>query len=234
MEFRVFAHFTGDPVLIGVLNDPTTDVHTWTASQVYRKSESSISKKERKFAKTVNFGIIYGIGAAALGWRLKIPLREARQFLRQYTDTFPAVSEFIERHKSEVEANRGRDLGWEWRRYIWDQNFFGRRRFFWPSKAYVSINTLVQGSCADIIKTSLTTLLPLVQTSPLRLKGTVHDENIFQCPPDDVDELVPLICREMTNFHFDVALPVAAQVSQRSWGEKIDWVPGRWRDYRVG
>jgi DNA polymerase-1 len=194
IELRIAAFLSKDPGLMQIFKDGR-DVHTEVASRVFHKKAEDVSYEERRRAKVINFGILYGMGVNALREGLKSTRAEAQEFYEQYFEAFPRLSAYIEDIKS-IAAKQG---------YV--ETHFGRRRYFDGIKSPIpfiraaaermAINAPMQGTQADIVK------LAMVRIDALFKKGghhdgahlllQVHDELVFEIEEEKVKELAPQI-----------------------------------------
>lgn len=209
MEMRMFCHYSND---LGLLEAARSglDIHRHVGSLVFGKTPGEITKQERKFAKSVVFGWIYGIGPSKLGMRLGINNREAKKLLRQFNDRFPGAQDFMGKCKNDF--NR---LG-----YV--ENLFGRRRKIPYDKSYRATNTLIQGVSADLLKTSMVRLKPLLACSRTDLLLTIHDELGFDVPKDEFG-IIPEIVGIMEDFNLRVPIQAEVEWSSTSWADKRKW-----------
>ena len=181
MELRILAHVAGEDVLKQIF-ERGEDVHAATAAEVLKLAPDEIGPGERSRAKAVNFGIVYGLSAHGLSEQLDIPHEEAAEYIERYLGRFPAVRKFIER--TIVEAT---DRG-----YV--TTLFGRRRDIpeLRSRQYqtrslgerLAVNTIIQGTAADIIKIAMVRCDAALRAAGLatRLVLTIHDELLFEGP----------------------------------------------------
>jgi len=208
-EMYTFAHYSNDPGLLDMVWSGY-DFHLGTASLIYHKDVSLITKPERKYAKRINFGYVYGIGAKKLARQLRVPVPEAKAFLRHYNIRFPGVPVFMAKCRADFEEKG----------YV--ENIFGRKRKIPYDKAYRSINSLIQGTAADIIKDSMVRLKPLLAASPVRTLLQIHDELVFEIPIESL-AIVPEIITTMQRFKLRVPMRADADWSEVSWGQKRKW-----------
>ncbi len=196
IELRVLAHAAEEPVLKEIFAR-SEDVHTATASQVFGVPPEQIDPGMRAKSKMINYGIVYGLSDYGLADRLNIPREEAREFIDAYLARFPRVAQFmadtIERAKEEGHVT----TLWGRRRQIPElraRNFqvrsLGER---------LAVNTVVQGTAADIIKLAMVRCHGALAASGLacRLILTIHDELLFEAEPGEVPAARELIGREM-------------------------------------
>jgi DNA polymerase I len=210
IELRVLAHAAEEPVLKEIFARGD-DVHTATASQVFGVPPEQIDPGMRAKSKMINYGIVYGLSDYGLADRLNIPREEAREFIDAYLARFPRVAQFmadtIERAKEEGHVT----TLWGRRRQIPElraRNFqvrsLGER---------LAVNTVVQGTAADIIKLAMVRCHGALAASGLacRLILTIHDELLFEAEPGDVPAARELIEREMVGV-WELEPPMAVEV----------------------
>src|SRR4051812_23569630 len=196
VELRVLAFLADEPVLREVF-ERGEDVHTATASRVFDLPAEQLQKGHRSKAKMINYGIVYGLSDFGLADRLNIPREEAKEIVDTYRARFPKVAEFIERTIEEA-----RDTG-----YV--TTLFGRRRQIPELKARnwgvrslgerLAVNTPIQGTAADVIKLAMIGCARALDDESLRTRLilTIHDELLFEGPPDEVEQVKALVEREM-------------------------------------
>jgi DNA polymerase-1 len=218
IELRVLAHVAGEPVLKEIFRRDE-DVHTATASQVFSVAAQEIDPGMRSKAKMINYGIVYGLSDYGLADRLNIPREEAKTFIDAYLERFARVAEFI------VETiERAKQEG-----YV--TTLWGRRRQIPELQARnyqvrtlgerLAVNTVIQGTAADIIKLAMVRCHRALSESALetRLLLTIHDELLFEGPPAESDAARELIEREMCGvWERDPPLAVDIGVGQ-NWLE---------------
>ena len=206
IELRIIAHLSKDEAMIAAFNEGL-DIHTATAAKVYGVGLDEVSNEMRRNAKTVNFGIIYGISAFGLSERLGIPRGEAADIINNYFEQYPAIKNYMNdqiafaRKSGYVETMLGR------RRYLRDINVSNSVvRGFAERNA---INAPIQGSSADMIKLAMIAIHRLMSEQKLASKMIlqVHDELVFDARLDEVEQLKPLIEKAMA-----VALPLIVPV----------------------
>lgn len=220
IELVVLAHLSGDKNMSQSFIDGT-DVHKATAALIYGVAPDAVTPEMRRTAKTINFGVIYGMSAFRLARDLGISRTQAAQFIDNYFAQYSSVDSFIKDTIKKAE-----ETGWV-------ETLFGRRRPIMninsrnklekSAAERIAVNTPVQGSAADIVKNAMLAVSEaLVKTkSPARLLLQVHDELIFECPDDQatIDATIALIKDKMENA---VKLKVPLRVSieyGKNWGE---------------
>ena len=209
------AHLSQEPVLIEAYQN-NRDVHTVTAQILFEKEE--ITPDERRFGKTINFGVVYGMGAIKFGQSMGKSSADGKEFIRRFNERYSKVFEYLEKLKKEAIANR----------YV--STILGRRRYFEfegknlkevktnqqkaedinldefkgmsendAQSLRAAANAPIQGSSADIIKLAMIEVHKILQNYQARLLLQVHDELIFEVPPDEWEELQPKIRTAMEN-----------------------------------
>jgi DNA polymerase-1 len=173
------------------------DVHAATAAEVLKAPPDQIGPGERSKAKAVNFGIVYGLSAHGLSEQLQISHEEAGEYIERYLNRFPAVQRFIERTIAEA-----REAGFV-------ETLFGRRRPIpeLRSRQYqtrslgerLAVNTVIQGTAADIIKMAMVGCHRRLRDAGLRTKLvlTIHDELLFESPQEEVESACAIVREEM-------------------------------------
>jgi DNA polymerase-1 len=218
IELRVLANAAGEEVLMEIFKRGE-DVHSATASRVFGVEGADIDPGMRSKAKMINYGIVYGLSDFGLADRLNIPRAEAKEFIDAYLERFPAVARFM---LESVE--RAREDG-----YV--TTLWGRRRQIPELRARnyqvrtlgerLAVNTIIQGTAADIIKLAMVRCHGALERSALqtRLLLTIHDELLFEGPPEEAPQARALIEREMCGV-WDRDPPLAVDVGVgRSWLE---------------
>ena len=196
IELRIMAHMADDPSMIEAFVNGE-DIHTRTASEIFGVPIGEVDSDLRSKAKAVNFGIIYGISDFGLARNTGVSRAEARSFIDMYFSRYPRVKEFMDaaiekaRKDGYVTTILGR------RRAIPDihSRIFAKRSF----AERTAINTPIQGSAADIIKLAMVRIYDRLRRDGLtsRLILQVHDELIFEIPPDEEDLMKALVRQEM-------------------------------------
>jgi len=223
VELRVMAHVSGDASLIGAF-ERDEDIHATTAAAVYDVPLDEVSYEQRRIAKAVNFGLIYGQSAYGLSKQLGISVEDADMFIKRYFERFPRVREYMDRIQREV-AEQG---------YV--DTLLNRRRFF-PELApgsnlpvqrrqaaqRMAINTPIQGSAADIIKLAMLRTHRMLKESGLRARMIlqVHDELVLEAPEDEQEHATALL-REAMGQAFALIVPLKVDVEVgANWEEML-------------
>lgn len=211
MEMRKFADYTRDPVMIDALENKHFDYHTHVAGQVWNAFPGQPNfKRYRKIAKAVNFGLIFGVGREKLAMKIGQTPDQAQAYKMEYFSKMPYADYFIQKVHETV-INRG---------YV--VNRFGRRYYIPADKAYVGVNYLIQGSCADIVKNRMIACGRwLKQNGCLsRLVVQVHDELIFYVHHSERSFVPKHIKEILEERQIKTFLPCKAEVASPSWAQK--------------
>ncbi len=208
IELRVLAHIADEPVLKEIFVRGE-DVHTATASTVFQTAPEDLDVGQRSKAKMINYGIVYGLSDFGLADRLGIEREEAKAFIDAYLERFPKVREFIERTIAQATEEGHVKTLWGRRRQIpelkarnWQVRTLGER---------LAVNTVIQGTAADVMKLALVRVDAALTGSAVRPILTVHDELLFEGPPGDVEAARDTIEREMCGV-WDRDPPLAVDV----------------------
>lgn len=223
IELVVLAHLSGDRNLCGAFIDGT-DVHKSTAALIYGLSPDQVTHDQRRFAKTVNFGVMYGMSAFRLAAELGISRTEAKNFIDQYFATYAGVKKFLGDTVSYAQENGYVETVMGRRRVIRGIN--SKSKLEQNGAQRMAVNTPIQGTAADIVKKAMLEVQEALDADEnlrgkVRLLLQVHDELIFECPDNqsDIDSALALIREKMENV---VKLSVPLRVSieyGKCWGE---------------
>ena len=196
IELRVLAHAAGDSALKEIFRRGE-DVHTATASQVFGVAPESIDQGMRSKSKMINYGIVYGLSDYGLADRLNIPREEAHEFIEAYRKRFPQVAAFIEHTIEQARENGHVTTLWGRRRQI--PELRARNYQVRTLGERLAVNTVIQGTAADIIKLAMVRCHSALAEEGLRTRLilTIHDELLFEGPPEEADGARALIEREM-------------------------------------
>ena len=218
IDLRVLAHLSQDPGLIAAFAQDE-DIHATTASKLFGIPGDEVTPEMRRNAKTVNFGVVYGMSDYGLEQATNLSREEAAQFIALYFEKYPRVKEYLEATKE-----RARKLG-----YV--QTVLGRRRFLPEINSYnrmvreaaerMAINAPVQGSSADIIKIAMINLHREMERRNLKSKMLlqIHDELLFEVPEKEVEEMKSLVTELMPRA-VELRVPVKIDIKLgRNWAE---------------
>ncbi len=196
IELRVLAHAADDSALKEIFRRGE-DVHTATASQVFQVAPQDIDPGMRSKSKMINYGIVYGLSDYGLADRLNIPREEAKAFIDAYLQRFPQVAAFIEHTIEQAKQDGHVTTLWGRRRQI--PELRARNYQVRTLGERLAVNTVIQGTAADIIKLAMVRAHAALTAEGLdtRLILTIHDELLFEGPPAEIDAALVLIEREM-------------------------------------
>ena len=218
IELRVIAALSGEKNMIEAFLQ-NQDIHRSTAAKVFNVDIQSVTREQRSHAKTVNFGIIYGVSAFGLSNQTELSRSESKELIDTYYQTYPQLKVFIDkqihfaRENGYVETILGR------RRYLPDIN--SRNQVVRGAAERNAVNAPIQGSAADIIKIAMINIYNLLKDNKLKTKMLlqVHDELIFDVPKNELDFVKPLIKKTMEEaYQFAVPLVVDLGVG-KNWLE---------------
>jgi DNA polymerase-1 len=218
IELVVLAHLSEDEGLCAAFREGK-DVHARTAALIFGADENRVDGSQRRIAKTINFGVMYGMSAFRLANELRISRTEAAAFINAYFKTYAGVSRFINEliKKTEKTGYASTILGR--RRYIPAIN--SRNKTEKAAAERVAVNTPIQGSAADIVKTAMLNLDKRLnaEKSPARLLLQVHDELILECPKEKAPATVKLVQEVMEKaVTLRIPLRISVETSKR-WGD---------------
>ena len=218
IELRIMAHISGDKNLLKAFND-NVDVHLATASQVFGAPLSDVTKDQRRKAKAINFGLIYGMSAFGLAKQIDVSRTEAKNYIEGYFENYPSVLEYMnvtkEKAKSQgfVETILGRRL------YLPQVN--SKNKVQQQHALRTAINAPVQGTSADIIKRAMLTIQEWIdsENNNVKMIMQVHDELVFEMPADNAKNYAEKI-RLMMEDAATLNVPLLVDVGiGNSWQE---------------
>ena len=213
IELRLLAHFSKDPVLVEAFRSGR-DIHTETAIKLFGKSEAAA---KRSIAKSINFGLIYGMGSTKLAQTLGISTKEAKAIIQSYFESFPTVKSYLESIQNFAKSHG----------YV--ETLLGRRRYFDFASATgarlaaflrEAVNTVFQGSAADLIKMAMNAIdRELSHQSDAKMLLQIHDELIFEVPAHNAEVYAQKFKKIMEEIYtLEVPLVCSVGVSER-WGK---------------
>lgn len=233
IELRILAHLTQEPVLVETYQN-NEDIHTVTARLLFERE--TVTPDERRLGKTINFGVIYGMGAQRFAREAGVSAAQGKKFIERFNQRYPKVFEYLEQMKQEAIAQG----------YV--QTILGRRRYFNFNSTSIrkykgnnpkdidldklkgldqydagllraAANAPIQGSSADIIKIAMVKIHELLQNYQARLLLQVHDELVFEVPPQEWQELQPKIQKTMESA-VELSVPLVVDVhAGQNWME---------------
>lgn len=218
IELRVLAHLSSDEKLIEAFRNDV-DIHSQAAALIFNVPVSEVEKDMRRRAKTMNYGIIYGIGAHRLSNELKIDYHEAQDLIDGYFQTYRRVKEYFDRTVEAAERNGYVETLFGRRCYVPEIREANYREYEFGKRA--AINAPVQGTAADLIKIAMLKIAEYLSSSKKKTQMLlqVHDELVFEVPKSELPEVEPEIRNLMENsFSFDV--PIKVDISTgKNWLE---------------
>jgi len=218
IELRILAHLSGEPAIIESFRRGE-DIHTRTASEVFRVKPEEVTSLQRTIAKSANYAILYGVSAFGLSQATKIDQKEAQRYISAYFAAHPRVRAFIDRTLAE-----GRERG-----HV--TTLLGRRRYLPDltsanpvarnAAERMAMNAPVQGTASDMIKIAMVRMQTALRSRKLRARMLlqVHDELLFEAPPDEV-AAVEALAREVMESALPLQAPVVVDVKTgKDWAE---------------
>ena len=218
IELRIVAHVCQDERMIETFRN-NEDIHATMAAHIYGVEKEEVTADMRRAAKTVNFGILYGISAFGLADRLQIPQSEAKQLITDYFRSFPKISDYLNdtldfaREHEYVETLMGR------RRNIRDIN--AKNGILRAAAERNAINAPIQGTAADLIKIAMIRIYNILEEKKMRSKMIlqVHDELVFDTCPDELETLTEIVQQEMSGA-MQLSVPLDVNISSgKNWLE---------------
>jgi len=223
IDLRSMAHISEDKTMVQAFQNGE-DIHTKTAMEIFRVKEKDVDTKMRRMAKTINFGVIYGMSSFGLSARAGVSRTEAKDFIERYFKRFSGVAKYIERSKKDA-IEKG---------YV--ETIFGRKRYVqelqsrnWQIKASgerMAINMPIQGTSADIVKMAMRDVWEWLEkeklTGDIKMLLQVHDELLFEIKKDVDDKKIQKI-KEIMEGVTKLKVPLIVGVkSGDNWGELIN------------
>ncbi len=218
IELRIVAHMSGDEAMLNAFRN-NQDIHATTAAAIYDIPLESVTKEQRRHAKAINFGLIYGMSAFGLSRSTDLTLGDAENFVRDYFQHFPGVKKYLDGIR-QLAARQG---------YV--ETMLGRRRYF-PNLANPvnvmmrnreereAINAPIQGTAADIMKIAMIKLSAALKETGLktRMLLQVHDELVLEVPLDELEQAASLV-RTVMEDAYQLSIPLLTEArSGANWG----------------
>ena len=218
IELRIVAHLSGDEGLTKAFKD-SRDVHTETAARIFNVPQSVVTSSMRSVAKTINFGIMYGMGPRKLSRDIKISFGEAQRFIQHYFSSFPGVKAFID-----STIDRARETGFvetimKRRRAVPDIS--SANQAVRAAAENIAVNTPVQGSAADLIKLAMVRIGRFISEHGFKSKMVlqIHDELLFDAVPEEADVLCAEVKRIMEGV-LELDVPLTVEINKgKTWYE---------------
>lgn len=209
IELRLMAHFSGDESLIRAFNH-NLDIHTATAAEIMGKDISEVTPSERRAAKAVNFGLLYGMSAFGLAKQIGVDRAVAQDYIKRYFARYPAILEYMERTKT-----MAKQLGYVQTilgRKLYSPDIQSSNRMIKDAAERAAINAPLQGSAAEIIKLAMIAVDEVLPKDDAKLLLQVHDELVFEVDTDKADDIGNLIKTAMQNALTDTAKKLGWEV----------------------
>ena len=210
IELRIIAALSGDEGMIEAFKNGI-DIHSVTASKVFDVPLDEVDRDMRSKAKTVNFGIIYGISAFGLSQRINIPRKEAKVIIDNYFEKYPGIKTYMDKSIAFAKEHGYVETIMKRRRYLKDIN--GKNAIMRGFAERNAINAPIQGSAADVIKVAMINLQQelLKQKFKSKLLLQVHDELVFDVHKNEVEKIKPLIKEKMEQA-VDLVVPLTVEM----------------------
>jgi DNA polymerase-1 len=200
IELRILAHLSEDPVLVSAFRD-RVDVHTQTAAEVFEIPREQVTPEQRRIAKAVNYGLSYGQSDFGLARALDVSRTKAAEYSRRYFQRFPTIHKFMDDIVTLARAQGGaRTLLGRWRPI---PNLMSKSPQARHAAERVAQNTPMQGAGADLIKLAMLATARRIEQErwPARMLLTVHDELVFEAPPERAEAIGAALKHEMEQVH---------------------------------
>ena len=219
VELRIVAHIAGDQAMLDAFRHDQ-DIHATTAAAIYSIPLEQVTKEQRRHAKAINFGLIYGMSAFGLSRSTELTLGEADAFVKAYFHQFPGVKKYLDETRK-LAAKQG---------YV--ETLLGRRRYFPALMGHINqqvrnreereaINAPIQGTAADIMKIAMIKIPGALESAGLQgcMLLQVHDEIVLECPQDELAKTARVVQQVMEDA-FPLSIPLSTEARWgHSWGE---------------
>ena len=216
IELRILAHLSNDEILVKAFKE-NKDIHAYTASLIFDKPEKEIDFEMRGVAKTVNFGIVYGMGPYKLSRELHIDLETAKKFIENYFKRYMGVNAYLENCLKQARKDKYVKTIFSRRRYIPEINNDNIRIKSFAERT--AINAPIQGSAADIIKIAMLKIHEKLEDYKSKMILQVHDELVFDTYPGEEDRLAKMVKAEMEGV-ISLQVPLVVNVKKgKNWLE---------------
>jgi len=213
IELRLLAHYSQDPALLEAFRE-NKDIHLQTAVKIFGENEAA---NKRNIAKSINFGLLYGMGSRKLGEQLGIPAKEAKQYIDSYFESFGTVKNFIKSIQDDaMENGYVKTLSGRKRRFDFE-NATGMMKATYERE---SVNTVFQGSASDLIKLAMIKIdMKYKNNNDLKMLLQIHDELIFEVKEEKLDEITEKLTYIMENIYkLEVPLKVSLSIGN-NWAD---------------
>jgi DNA polymerase-1 len=218
IELRVFAHYSRDDAFIESFSRDE-DIHTRTASEILGVDPLQITGEMRRLAKAINFGIIYGMGPRKLSEEMEIDFKTAKAYIDAYYDRYKGVARYRDEMIQEAKKQGYVSTLFGRRRYLPDINH--GNRVIQAEAERMAVNTPIQGTAADLIKTAMIHIYDQLCKDGLRSKMLlqVHDELVLEVPEKELDAVIPMIREKMEGVYL-LSVPLKVDIGKgQNWDE---------------
>ena len=213
IELRLLAHYSKDPELVAAFRE-NKDIHLQTAIKIFGEDEAP---NKRNIAKSINFGLLYGMGSRKLGEQLEIPSKEAKEYIDSYFKSFSTVKDFMKSiQENAMENGYVKTLSGRKRRFDFE-NATGMMKATYERE---SVNTVFQGSASDLIKLAMIKIdMKYKNNNDLKMLLQIHDELIFEVKEEKLDEITEKLTYIMENIYkLEVPLKVSLSIGN-NWAD---------------
>jgi DNA polymerase-1 len=218
IELRIMAHISGDKSLLKAFND-NVDVHLATASQVFGVKLSDVTNEQRRKAKAINFGLIYGMSAFGLAKQINVSRTEAKNYIEDYFNNYPGVLEYMNDTKEKAKSQGFVETIFGRRLYLSQVN--SKNKVQQQRALRTAINAPMQGTSADIIKRAMLTIQEWIdsENNNVKMIMQVHDELVFEMPVDSAKNYAQKI-RLMMEAAATLSVPLIVDIGiGNNWQE---------------
>jgi DNA polymerase-1 len=218
VELRILAHYSDDQILIQSFLDDE-DIHTRTACEVFQVSPEMISAELRRQAKAINFGIIYGMSAFGLSKQLEISQKMAKTYIENYFSRYQGVKQYLDQTIADARKTMQASTLLGRIRLLPDIN--SKNNIIRQAVERIAVNTPIQGSAADLIKLAMIKVDRSLREKNLQsaMLLTVHDELVFEVPPDEIDAVTHLL-KEIMEGVWKLKVPLKVNMAYGpNWAE---------------
>ncbi len=218
IELRILAHFSGDPALVDAFKNGD-DIHTRTATEVFQVLPMMVTPEMRRQAKAINFGLVYGMGAHRLAQELDIDRKTAKAYIEGYFAAYAGVKKYFDKVVAEAKNKEYVATLFKRRRYLPEIN--SKNHNLKEMARRTALNTPIQGTAADLIKLAMVVIDRRLREKNWRSKMImqVHDELVFEVPPDEVKALTLMVRKEMAEV-WPLKVPLVVDIGVgKNWRE---------------
>lgn len=218
-ELRILAHLSQEDRLIDAFNN-NQDIHKATAAQIFKVDYEKVTKEQRSIAKTINFGIVYGMSSYGMSEGLQIPIEDAEKFIQEFYKTYPKIKSYYDNYMKNAQTHKFAETMLGRRRYVFA---FPGQKFIDNATRRVLMNYPIQGSAAELTKLAMIDIhnKVLSKRNDIKLLLQIHDELVFEIDEMNQEKLVQIMeeIREIMSKVYPLSVPVEVGVkSGKKWG----------------